>query len=172
MKKILLTILTLCLAGVSAFAGSDLSVVNGDKKFFKNASGKVNLVIDWSQATFDDRMTLEEKFGDMTDRKAASRSGFIQDFSKIFKNLPIVDGDADYKIEIMVSKIDQYIKVMGFIPGPATKTWGTLTVTDLRTGEALLTIAINECDGGASPSPDESFSDSFESIACQLAKLK
>lgn len=172
MKKILLSILTLCLAGVSAFAGSDLSVVSGDKKFFKNANGNVNLVIDWSANNFDDRMTLDEKFGDMTSRKAAARDGFIQDFSKLFKNLPIVDGDADYRIEIKVAKIDQYIKVMGWIPGPSTKVWGTLTVTDLRSGETLLTIEIDECDGGASPSPDESFSDSFESIACQLVKLK
>ena len=68
--------------------------------------------------------------------------------------------------------MDQYFKVMGFIPGNATKVWGTMNVTDLQTGETIAVIEVKEVNGGANPSPNGSFSDCFEELAKQIVKLK
>lgn len=47
-----------------------------------------------------------------------------------------------------------------------------MTVTDLSTGDVLAVIEVAEVDGGSNPSPDGSFSDCFEELAKQVAKLK
>lgn len=68
--------------------------------------------------------------------------------------------------------MDQYFKVMGFIPSNATKVWGTLTVIDLSTNTVIAVVEVNEVDGGANPSYDGTFSDCFEELAKQVTKLK
>lgn len=173
MKKIIMT-LVLCISCMCAYAGLDIKVANGDKKFFKNTEGKAIVEINWDGATFDGRMSLAEKFGDMTDYAAASKNGFTESFNDESKKLKVVQEakDAQYKFTIQITKVDQYFKVMGFVPGNATKIWGTLIVTDIATGQQLVEVIIDEVDGGASPSPTETFSDSFEELAEQLTKLK
>lgn len=46
-----------------------------------------------------------------------------------------------------VKNMDQYFKVMGFIPSNATKVWGTLTVIDLSTNTVIAVVEVNEVDG-------------------------
>jgi len=173
MKKLIVSLVLLCMACGFAVAG-DLKVTQGNKKFFKTAEGLALLEINWDDCTYDNRESLQSRYGDFTPYANASRSGFIQDFDKDVKHVKITEdaSKANYKVTIKVDKVDQYIKVTGLIPGPATKIWGTLTITDTKSGEVLLVVKIDECNGGASPSPFESFSDSFESLAQQLAKFK
>lgn len=174
MKKFCTTLLMLCITVMCAFAGSDIKVMEGNKKFFKSAQGEALLTINWGQATYDYKKPLTEKFGDLEPYADASYSGFIDSFNDECKKVKIVPGskNAKYQFTIDVTNVDQYIKVMGFVPGPATKIWGTLTITDIATGEKLLVVDIKSVDGGASPSPFESFSDSFEELAEQVADLK
>lgn len=176
MKKILLTLLALCVASIYSFAGSDLKVVGGSKKFFRTAEGKAVLYIDWEGCQYDNRMALEENFtvpGELDVRKEAGYNGFIQDFNQKMRKMKIGDDDqgAIYEIYIKVVNLDQYIKVMSFMPGPATKIWGTITITDLTTGEVALVVNFEEVDGGASPSVVETWSDAFEELADQLCEL-
>lgn len=176
MKKILLSLVVLCMTCLSAMAGSDIKVTQGDKKFFKSAEGGATLEISWKDAKYDNgRETLEAHFGDMlTSIKEAAIAGFMQDFAKYSKKVNIVESsnDAKYKIVIKLTNVDQYYKVMGFVPGNATKIWGTLSISDTKSGEVLLEVSIDELDGGASPSPIETVSDSFEELAKQICKLK
>jgi len=173
MRKIIVSLVLLCMACGCVIA-KDIKVTQGDKKFFKTAEGLALLEINWDDCMYDNRESLSERYGDFKPYAEASRSGFIQDFDKDVKHVKITENadKANYKIDIKIEKVDQYIKVTGLIPGPATKIWGTLTISDIKSGEALLTVRIKECDGGASPSIYETFSDSFESLAQQVAKLK
>ena len=173
MKKKSFVIVMLCMVFSMAMAGS-IKVIEGNKKVFKSISGLAVLEIDWSNTSYDGRMTLEEKYGDFTPYEAAARSGFIQDFNQDCRSVKVVTDDsrAQYKISIKVDKVDQYIKVTGLIPGPATKIWGTLTISDLESGEVLTVVKIDECNGGASPSPFETFSDTFEALGEQIAKMR
>ena len=62
--------------------------------------------------------------------------------------------------------------IMGFIPGPCIRVWGTLTVTDVKSGEALLVVDIDEIDGGSAPTTDAAFNDTFGELGKSIAKLK
>jgi len=174
MKKLLFTLLIMCVTVATAMAGSDIKVLKGDKKFFKTAQGTAQLEIVWDQAKYDNRMPLTEQFKDMTKYAEASWNGFYETFNDKCKKVKVVRAanSYDYKFTMRVSNVDQYLKVMGFVPGPATKIWGTLTISDAKTGEELVIIDVDYVDGGASPSPFESFSDSFEKLAEEVAHLK
>ncbi len=174
MKKCLFTVLLALVGSLTAMAGLDIKVIEGDKKFMKSASGDVVLVFDWEGATYDNKMPLEQQFTDLERLKPLAWYGFVEVFNEKAKNMKVVKDEAaaKYKFAMKVTNMDRYIKVMGFIPGPATKVWGTLTVTDLSNGEVIAVIQVTEVDGGANPSPDGSFSDCFEELAKQVTKLK
>lgn len=174
MKKYLFTVLLALVGSLTAMAGLDIKVIEGDKKFMKSASGDVVLVFDWEGATYDNKMPLESQFTDLERLKPHAWYGFVEVFNEKAKNMKIVKDEAaaKYKFAMKVTNMDRYIKVMGFVPGPATKVWGTLTVTDLSNGEVIAVIQVTEVDGGANPSPDGSFSDCFEELAKQMTKLK
>lgn len=173
MKKIFMTMVALMLMSASAWAGSELEVKQGDKKFFKTAEGNAVLEFVFDNATYDGRMPLTEKFS-MSNLKKLAYSGFKQEFNDQCKKVKIVEDNSNvkYKFTVVITKMDQYFKVMGFIPGNATKAWGTITVTDANNGEVLLVVDVDEVDGGASPSPDETISDCFEEMGEQFSDLK
>lgn len=172
MKRLFTCVLVSMMALV-AMAGSDLHIMKGDAKFFKTASGTAVVKFDFEGATYDAKMPLSEKW-DVERVARIAKSGFSETFNDKSKKVKIVadDAAANYVINYKVTKMDQYFKVMGFIPGFATKNWGTITITDAASGEVLLQVDVVECDGGANPSPDETISDSFEDAAKQLAKFK
>lgn len=172
MKRIFTCMLVSMMALV-AMAGSNLHILKGDAKFFKTASGTAIVKFDFEGATYDGKMPLSDKF-DIERVARIAKSGFSETFNDKSKKVKIVADDSvvNYVINYKVTKMDQYFKVMGFIPGMATKNWGTITVTDAASGEILLQVDVVECDGGASPSPDETISDSFEDTAKQFARFK
>ena len=156
-------------------AGLDIKVVQGDKKFFKTAEGNAVLDFHFENAKYDNKKPLSEKFGDVANVKKIALNGFTETFNDKSKRIKVVEDNkagAKYKFTFEVSNMDQYYKVMGFIPGNATKVWGKFTVTDIETNQVMVVIDVDEVDGGASPSPDETISDCFEEVATQLNKLK
>ena len=78
---------------------------------------------------------------------------------------------ANYKITIQVTKVDEFFNVMGFIPGPCIRVWGTLTVTDIQNGSTLLVVDIDEIDGGSAPHTDRAFNDTFGELGKKIVKL-
>lgn len=174
MKKILLSLVAVFFTCNCAFAGLDIKVTQGDKKFFKTNAGNAVLDFKFDNTKYDNKMPLAEKFDDVAKVKKIALNGFTETFNDKSKGIKVVENNADaqYKFTFEVTNMDQYFKVMGFIPGFATKAWGTFTVTDIKSGEALVVVDVDEVDGGASPSPDETISDCFEEIAKQLNKLK
>ena len=174
MKKCLFTMLLVFLGCVTAMAGSDIKVTEGNKKFLKTAEGNAVLVFDWEGATYDGKEPLTSKFPNLEELKKVAWNGFTETFNEKCKKVKVVadETNAKYKFSMKVTKMDQYFKVMGFIPGNATKVWGVMTVTNLSSGEVLAVVEVTEVDGGANPSPDGSFSDCFEDLAKQMSKLK
>lgn len=163
------------LFAMAAFAGNPLKVVSGNKKFFKSAEGKIFLEVVFNDdATFDGKMPLAEKYDDLENKTVISYNGFIEEFNDNNSKMTFVkdEAEADYKITINVTKIDEFINVMGWIPGPCIRVWGTLTVTDAKTGDSLLVVEIDEIDGGSAPTTDRAFNDTFGELGERIAKLK
>lgn len=172
MKKILVTLI-MALFAVNAFAANPLKVKDGDKKFFRKAKGECLLEVIYTGASFDGKKPLTEKYQDIDNKTTISYEGFIEEYSERNKNLPIVTdaANAKYKITIQVTKVDEFINIMGFIPGPCIRVWGTLTVTDLSNGDTLLVVDIDEIDGGSAPTVDRAFNDTFGELGKKIAKL-
>lgn len=173
MKRLVLMAFMTIIATV-AFAANPIKVVSGDKKFFKSAEGNIYLEVKYEGASFDDKMPLTEKYDDMEAKTTISYDGFIEEFKDNNKKMNFVttEAEATYKITIQVTKIDEFINVMGWIPGPCIRVWGTLTVTDVKTGESLLVVDIDEIDGGSAPTTDRAFNDAFGKLGEKIAKLK
>lgn len=173
MKRTLLTAI-MAVAAVAVFAGNPLKVKEGNKKFFKTAEGGALLEIIYDGATYDDRMPLTEKYDDMKNKTKISYNGFVEEFNDECKKVKIVTKkeDANYKITVKVTKVDEFINVMGFIPGPCIRVWGTVTITDVRDGSTLLLVDIDEIDGGSAPTTDRAFNDTFGELGERIAKLK
>ena len=173
MKRLFLMAFVTLFATV-AIAGNPIKVISGNKKFFKNAEGNVLLEIKYDGASFDGKMPLTEKYPDVDAKTIISYNGFIEEFSERNDDLTFVknEAEANYKITIQVTKVDEFFNVMGFIPGPCIRVWGTLTVTDAKTGESLLVVDIDEIDGGSAPTTDRAFNDTFGELGEKIAKLK
>ena len=174
MKRLFLMAVMTLVATVT-IAGNPLKVISGDKKFFKSAEGTVLLEVVFNDdATYDDRMPLTEKYNNLAQKAVIAYDGFVEEFSDNNSKLNIVKeaSEATYKITINVTKIDEFFNVMGWVSGPCIRVWGTLTVTDTKTGESLLVVDIDEIDGGAAPSTDRAFNDTFGKLGEKIAKLK
>jgi len=173
MKRTMMTAI-LAVAAVIAFAANPLKVLNGDKKLFKTAEGTCLLEVIYDGASYDGKMPLTEKYADIPSKTKISYDGFIEEFSERNKKVTFVKtaAEAKYKMTIKVTKVDEFINVMGFIPGPCIRVWGTLTVTDTNGGEPLLTVNIDEIDGGSAVSTDRAFNDTFGELGKRIAKMK
>lgn len=172
MKKILMTLVVAAMA-LNVFAANPLKVKDGDKKFFKKSKGDCLLEVIYTGASFDGKMPLTEKYNDIDNKTTVSYNGFVEEYNDRQKNLPVVKDatNAKYKITIQVTKIDEFYNVMGFIPGPCIRVWGTLTVTDINDGSTLLVVDIDEIDGGSAPNVDRAFNDTFGELGKKIAKL-
>ena len=173
MKRLIMTAILVMVATIT-FAANPIKVVNGDKKFFKNAEGTVFLEVIYEGATFDDKMPLTEKYDNVEEMTTISYDGFIEEFSERNSRLSFVktEEEATYKMTIKVTKVDEFINIMGFIPGPCIRVWGTLTITDVKSGDTLLVVEIDEIDGGSAPTTDRAFNDTFGELGQKIAKLK
>ena len=174
MKRLFLMAFVTLFATV-AFASNPLKVVSGDKKFFKSAEGNIFLEVIYDEnATFDGKMPLTEKYDNLEEKTEISYDGFIEEFSDRNSKLQFVktEEEATYKMTIRVTKVDEFVNVMGFIPGPCVRIWGTLTVTDAKSGESLIVVDIDEIDGGSAPTTDRAFNDVFGKLGEKIAKLK
>ena len=174
MKRFFLMAVMTLVATVT-FAGNPLKVISGDKKFFKSAEGTVLLEVVFNDdATYDDRMPLSEKYNDLAQKTVIAYDGFIEEFTDNNSKMTFVKeaSEATYKITINVTKVDEFINVMGWVAGPCIRVWGTLTVTDAKTGESLLVVDIDEIDGGSAPTTDRAFNDTFGELGERIAKLK
>ena len=172
MKKVLMTLL-MALIAVNVFAANPLKVKDGDKKFFRKAKGECLLEVVYTGASFDGKMPLTEKYDDIDKKTTISYDGFVEEYNDRNKNLPIVkdESKADYKITVQVTKVDEFVNIMGFIPGPCIRVWGTLTVTDLKDGSTIVVVDIDEIDGGSAPTTDRAFNDTFGELGKKIAKL-
>lgn len=172
MKKVLMTVIMALLA-INVFAANPLKVKDGDKKFFRKAKGECLLEVVYTGASFDGKMPLTEKYSDMDMKTTISYDGFVEEYNNRNKKLPIVkdEATANYKITIQVTKVDEFVNIMGFIPGPCIRVWGTLTVTDLKDGSTIVVVDIDEIDGGSAPTTDRAFNDTFGELGKKIAKL-
>lgn len=164
-------------ACVATFAGNPLSVTNSKvelKKFLKEQASAV-LVIDWSDAKYDNKKTAAEEFGDDYDFiKKDCAAKFIEGFNDKSKGVKLEKEkkDAAYKFVITVRNLDSFVNVMGFGPRTEAKMWGTLKIVDNANGETLAEVKIDEAEDGTDYVRREAFGKTFLLLGERVAKMK
>ncbi len=159
-------------------AGNPLTVqTGGDKlKEITAQSMEVEFVVDWSKVTFDDRETLEERLGeeDAEWTKSDCYTKFMEGFNDKSKNVRLVDHetDAPYKYVLAVSKMDCYVAPLKFVPGWASKMWGTLSIIEKATDTPVVVVGIDEAEDGRDFVVKECFGETFSYVGEKIAKLK
>lgn len=176
MRKAFFTMIAM-LACVASFAGSPLSVVNSRvalKKFMAEKAS-AGLVIDWSDAKYDNRKTAAAEFGDDYEFiQTDCADKFIEGFNTKSKGIKLEKGkeDAVYKFIIMIRNLDSFINVMGFGPRTEAKVWGTMKIVDNASGDTIAEINIDEAEDGTDYVRRESFGKTFLLLGARVAKLK
>lgn len=174
MKKFFAVLFVLCVTCLSAVAGP-LKVSQGDKKFFSKGSGTAVVEINWDNAKYDNgRVTLQDEYkNELSEVKSKALSGFTEGFNDKSKKLNVKSGDADYKFTINVTNVDRRTKIMtvSWSYGPATSIWGTLTVTNQKTGEVVLVVDIDEMSGNNDFDAADSMERAFTKLGEKVAKL-
>ena len=176
MKKLLITMCAM-LVGMVAFAGNPLSVVNTKvqlKKFMKQEA-KACLVIDWSQAKFDNKKAAADEFGDDYEFiKKDCAENFIEGFNNETKGIEMraEENGATYKFLIIVENLDAFVNAFWGGGRTEAKVWGKLTIIDLSNGDTLAEVRIDEAEGGSDFVRRESFGETFAELGETVAKIK
>ena len=170
MKKYLLALMVMCFTCLSAAASNPVNYTKGDKKFFSKGQGTASLVINWSNATFENTKSVQDEFGaDWGAAQQAAATEFSKALNKENKNLSIVDGAADYQITINVKSLERKSKLLkiSWSYGPATIMCGTLTVTD-KSGAVVVECELDNVEGQNDYTPVDGLGKCFKKLAEKL----
>ena len=183
MKKVMTLAVLLVMALTASAKGGDLNIVNGSLNALKDAGKTVLVTFDYSGTTIEGQPVMEYLSGrgeqnvkDWPDDNKEVAKKFVEAFNKNNKKgAQIVNGDkGDYKIVIKAEKLDfgsgAASVVWGFGAG-GSKVWGTPTIIDQNSGDAICTLEIDEVDGGSSYTEVGRRCDTAEHLAELLAKL-
>ncbi|MCF0191256.1 MAG: hypothetical protein HUJ96_08345 [Marinilabiliaceae bacterium] len=160
MKRIV--IIFAMLLSMTAVCFGQYSTTEGDAKPLKEG-GDLVVTFDFEGATFDKSQALSDKYENLTSLVSKVPANFKSGFSETSKKSKIVDNasDAKYDVNIKVTNMDLYFKVMSVVPGNVTKVWATITIKDIATGELICTIDVDECAGERDFTIDDSFAKCF-----------
>lgn len=172
MKKFLMSALAIMLSCIVAMAGSPLKVESGSLKPLKNESGKIFVKFDFKGATYDKKKPLENEYPNLQSLMKISWEEFSTTFDKKCDRYSLTEKKdaADYQMTIKVTNMDKYYRAFGWTNGYVTKIWGTATITDLKSGEEIVVLEIDECDGGCNYNTDRSLVDAYEKLGQELAQ--
>ena len=163
MKKLLLYFVLLIIPLVS-FAGKGKYVVTGGDKTILQEHTSAQLIIDYSNAMWEDRHYESFCGNDYQERIDKSYKTFFSEFNNKSKGLLLTQSnDAKYKMTIKVQKFLR--KVRSFYRGEVM-VWCTIQITDTTTGKELLKIDVSK-SGGES---DYSYSDGIYKCFAALAE--
>ena len=162
------------LFSVAAFAEKPIRVVSGSTKFFKQASGYMEVEILWDQTQWKDgrRMMEEldpEKFEDYVSR---AEFNFMDGFNSKRSNIKASTTEfGRYHMIVDVTKVDHFYSVTSIIPGNKHTVWATITVIDNQTKQEVCVIEVTRLKGGRDFGIDDSFSKCFFALGENIAEL-
>ena len=167
-------------------AGNPVIVKSGKFSALKNC-GDIIYEFDYSEATIDGKPLLEYFKGrgedflrDWPINSKAGESGFAAMFNKKNKlgiNMVENSSNAKYKLLVKVSKLDIGNSAGTFVPFAGAKAggvilWGTAVFTDISSGDAVVSLAIDEVKGTGSPSEKVRMVLTYSTLATTMCKLK
>lgn len=149
MKKFLLALCALFIC-MATFAGDNLKIKSGKASFMKEPV-KVCIVLDWSNATWDNKIDLKSQLNDEYDKylkegEQALVEGFKDKAKKVTYTADA--SEAQYQITIKVKALDYFYGVMSFIPGHKHKITADITATNTATGEEVYRAYADTFEGG------------------------
>ena len=178
MKKIFLALFIMVCA--TTFARNPLKIINSKVAFrtFLQEKASANLVIDWTNAKYDNKKQFADEFNEDDDYAFIQKDcaeKFIEGFNAKSKGMKMENGkeDTTYKFVIAVRNMDASISPMGFTPGQTkSKMWGNLKIIDNASGDTIAEIEIDEVEDGTDYIRRESFGKTFMILGTKVAKLK
>lgn len=185
MKKLFISLL-LAMACITASADNPIRIVSrsaGFKSMMKETA-IVCLVMDWSEATYDNEISVKEKFGEdldyiiITDCYVNMLAGF-NEHSKGLK-MQLEEEGAKYKMLIKVERVDWRVMPIavgwgwhGFNAGANEgQIWGDIVIANVETGDIMAEIRIDEAEEGYDTTRDGCFGKTFYLVGKKVAKLK
>lgn len=171
MKKAI-AILAFLICVLTASAGKTFTLDSGSVAPLKGGAN-ITVSFNFDNATFDNQEPLSSKYGNLAELVAKVPQNFMQGFSSKAKGYGIVDNaaNAKYAIAIKVENMDFFYSAMSFVPGYITKVWGTITVTDIATGQNVCVIRVTEGTGDRDFNIDDSSGKTFIELGENFAKI-
>lgn len=169
----------------TAFADNPLRVISGksELKSLMKENAIICLQMDWSEATYDNEISVEEKFGEdldyiMTDCDVNMLAGF-NEHSKGLK-MQLEEDGAKYKMLVKVENIDWRVMpaAVGWgwhginVGANEGQIWGDIIITNVATDEEIAEIRIEEAEEGYDTTRDGCFGKTFYIVGKKVAKLK
>lgn len=176
MRKIFCTIF-LAFTCTTAFADNPLRVISekSELKSLMKENAIICLQMDWSEATYDNEISVKEKFGEdldyiMTDCDVNMLAGF-NEHSKGLK-MQLEEDGAKYKMLVKVENIDRRVMPVAVGRPHEGQVWGDIIITNVATDEEIAEIRIEEAEEGYDATPDGCFGKTFYIVGKKVAKLK
>ncbi len=172
MKKFWFTLLIGVIGCLTAIAGNDIKLTEGSIASLKNG-GIGCVVLDMADTQFDGKMPLrkDDRFRDVDEQLPECTREFIREFNDNSKAFRLTDKveDAEYEFYVKLTNLDVFINVMSFKGGVGIKLWGSITITNKKTGEKVAVYKIDE-EGNSGFTYQIALEEGFEGIAKFLAK--
>ncbi len=172
MKKKLFFAVCMLLVAVTAMAGSKVKVVDGDKSVLKEKATAA-LTIDYSNARWEVKEDFKTWCGsDYEDRVNKTTAIFVSSFNDNSSNLKIGNDNAKYDMVFTVTNMERHDSFTGMWGQCKVYVTGTIKIIDKASGNAVCTLQVDKCSGGADFVVTDGMVKCFKSLAKEVAKLK
>lgn len=172
MKKYLLTMLLVLVGCMTAMAGSNFELLNGNTALLRIKGAKATIVFDWENASWDNREPLRSHFEhemEYNNLVENFEDMFVAQFNKSSKGLCLTKEEAVYTMVVSIKAFDH---AWQGISGMEASFWGTIVVTD-QNGKEIFKIKVTDLEGGTTiKGVDEAYKRLTEKLAKKIANFK
>ncbi len=176
MKK-LLCLMAAVVVAMTVSAGNPLKLIKGKEHIKKlmTTDATATVVLDWSEASFGNIMSLEDGFlGEKEWVMKNCEIKFIKGFNEKSKSLKMTSNEegARYRYVLKIDVIDSHFAPVFFVVQYEAKLWGKLRIEDVETNEVLVEYEIDEAEDGTDCVRRECYGETFRELGERLGELK
>lgn len=149
MNKIILSIVFLLVASVSAFAGKDVKVKSGDKKVLKQEA-VFQCVVELDGATWEEDESFKTHCGNEYEQRVKTLQEFWPKFFAKYSKGPVVSDEAPvYKAVLRLTNFEKSIfyAEVGKKGKIGLEFYGEVEIIEIATGRSVLTLKIESKTG-------------------------
>lgn len=156
----------LTVGAASADAKNPLKVKSGDEDVFNDKKSTAIYTVDLKGATWEEEETFEAYSGDEYAKRVEIISQAWKNEAGEELNLKAVDSDARYTVCLRIDNFEQKQALTSTWGRMYIRIYGTITVTDNTTGEAVCVITVD----GSGGDPDYVQNDRFPKTIKELVE--